>query len=228
MASLSSSSAVRASAGGLPAGDSPPTADLSVSGAYQPSASETRPRDLHPPSSPGAASAADGHSGKVEVEEEQRKARGGGGQNGGSSSYNLASHGPLHSVDRAFLRVPVECGLRSLKAHSKRLHRDIAVVLAYILKGKMAMQLMDECPTVEDKMNKVDLVIEKLQKIRDKVGLRTAVFHCAWMCPCAEYGAGQNYVSCLEEKRYHVDRRTSGHKRLVLCLQVHLRRLGPW
>ncbi|PHJ24508.1 macrophage erythroblast attacher [Cystoisospora suis] len=164
----SSFSAVRASGGGLPSVDSPPTAGASAPAQYQPPTSN-RPRGgLHLSSSFGEVPEAGGHCGRLDLEEEQRKATGGAGRSSASFSSVLASHSPLHSVDRAFLRVPVECGLRSLKAHSRRLHRDIAVVLAYILKGKMATQLMNECPTVEDKMNKVDLVIEKLQKIRDK------------------------------------------------------------
>ncbi|PFH36675.1 hypothetical protein BESB_048670 [Besnoitia besnoiti] len=75
---------------------------------------------------------------------------------------------PLHSVDRAFLRVPLECALRTLKANSRSLYRDMGVVLAYVLKGKMAKQLTTESPTLEDKMKKLDLLIEKLRKIRDK------------------------------------------------------------
>ncbi|EPT27724.1 putative macrophage erythroblast attacher [Toxoplasma gondii TgCatPRC2] len=79
----------------------------------------------------------------------------------------VSAHAPLHVVDRSFLRVPLECALRAVKANSRSLYRDVGVVLAYVLKGKMATQLA-ESSSVEEKINRLDLLIEKLKKIRDK------------------------------------------------------------
>ncbi|XP_058515378.1 LOW QUALITY PROTEIN: E3 ubiquitin-protein transferase MAEA-like [Ochotona princeps] len=102
-----------------------------------------------------------------EEEKEQQQRKGGATAGAGASSGGRQQQ-HHNSVDRAFLRIPIECALRSFKSCHRKINRDIAVILSYLLKGKLAAQFLSDAASTEEKIKKLDVVIEKLQKVREK------------------------------------------------------------